>query len=221
MFSLVDIIGHLSNAILAFGTGFRNIVWLRTSLIVASVLEIIYNLFVSAKPLWTPIMWSLAVIVINIFQVIYILYQKRFMNLSADEKKVFDMIGGQMDILNFKKLVKAGEWNNYPEQKQVITENEATERLFLLVDGEAEVKVKHKHITIIRKGNFIGEMSFLSGDLPSANVTTLTPSHILSWEKGKLRSLIDKNDDLRHEIHSLFSNDLILKLINHNKKGII
>jgi CRP-like cAMP-binding protein len=166
-------------------------------------------------------MWSFLIIAINIFQVIYFLYQKRFLNLSVDERKVFNMIGSKMGILNFKKLMKAGNWDTYPKHKQIITENEATERLFLLVDGEAEVKIKHKHITTIKKGNFIGEMSFLSGDLPSAHVSTLTPSKMLSWEKGKLRLLIDKNDDLRHEIHSIFSNDLILKLINQNKKGII
>jgi Popeye protein conserved region len=221
MFSLIDIIGHLSNAIFAFGTGFRNILYLRTSLIIASVLEVIYNLFVSARPLWTPVMWSFAIIAINIFQVFYILYQKRFLNLSVDERKVFNMIGSKMDILNFKKFMKAGNWDTYPEHKEIIAENEATERLFLLVDGEAEVKIKHKHITTIKRGNFIGEMSFLSGELPSAHVTTLTLSKILRWEKGKLRLLIDKNDDLRHEIHSIFSNDLILKLINQNKKGII
>jgi CRP-like cAMP-binding protein len=126
-----------------------------------------------------------------------------------------------MDILNFKKFMRAGDWDDYPEKKNIITEKEATERLFLLVDGEAEVKVNHKHVSNIKKGNFIGEMSFLSGELPSANVSTMTSSKILSWEKGKLRLLIDKNKDLRHEIHSLFSNDLILKLINQNKKGIL
>src|SRR6202521_2918827 len=101
MFSLIDIVGNLANAILAFGTGFRNILYLRTSLIIASALEIIYNFFVSARPLWTPIMWSSAIIAINIFQVFWILYQKRFLNLSADERKVFNMIGSKMDILNF------------------------------------------------------------------------------------------------------------------------
>jgi len=221
MFSWIEMVGHLSNAIFAFGTGFRNIVYLRLSLITASALEIIYNFFVSGKPLWSPILWSSAIIAINIFQVFYILYQKRFLNLSPDERKVFNMIGSKMDILNFKRFMKAGNWDIYPEHKEIIAENEATERLYLLVEGEAEVKVRHKHITTIKKGNFIGEMSFLSGELPSAHVSTLTPSKILSWEKGKLRMMINKNDELRHEIHSLFSNDLIFKLINQNKKGII
>ncbi len=32
---------------------------------------------------------------------------------------------------------------------------------------------------------------------------------------------MDKNDDFRHEIYSIFSNDLILKIINLNKQSIL
>ena len=221
MISLIDLTGHLYNIIFTFGTGFRNILYLRTSLVIACVLEIIYDTFASDTPLWTPIMWSSAIIAINLFQIYYILYHKKFQNLSTDERKVFNMIGVKMVIINFKKLMKAGIWNSYAENIKIINENEATEKLFYLVDGEVEVKIKDRQIAKIKKENFIGEMSFLSGELPTADVTTLAPAKILNWEKGRLRLLIEKNDDLRQEIHSIFSNDLILKLINQNKQTII
>lgn len=221
MISVIDLIGHLANVIFTFGTGFRNILYLRTSLIAACVLEIIYDAFATESPLWTPIFWSMALIGVNVFQILYILYHKRFQNLSNDERAVFNMIGSRMGIVNFKKLMKAGIWENFQEQYKIITENEATEKLFFLVDGEVEIKLKDKQISTIRKGNFIGEMSFLSGELPYADVYSLTPVKILSWEKGRLRLQIEKNDELRQEIHSIFSNDLILKLINQNKKSVL
>jgi hypothetical protein len=220
MFSVLELVGHLSNALYTIGSGFRNIVYLRTAFILAAVLEIIYYSLIAPSPIWTPILWAIALIAINIYQVLRILYEKRFLNLSPDEKRVFNMIGAKMDILNFKKLMRAGKWDVLPEHTDIINEKEATEKLFFLVDGEAEVKMEDRHVSTIKKGNFIGEMSFLSGELPSANVSTLVPSKLLTWEKGELRLLIDKNKELRHEIHSLFSNDLILKLINQNKKGI-
>lgn len=218
MISIIDLIGHLSNFIFTFGTGFRNILYLRISLIIAVVLEIVYDIYITDIPLWTPIMWGIALIVINLFQVLYILYNKMFLNLSKDEMQVYNMIGVKMEITNFKKLVKAGCWDNFEPKSKIVSENEATEKLFYIVDGEVEIKIKDRQIAIIKKGNFIGEMSFLSGELPSADVLTLTKTKILSWEKGKLKMLIEKNDDLRQEIHSIFSNDLILKLINQNKQ---
>lgn len=221
MISIIDLIGHLSYIIFAFGTGFRNIIYLRTSLIIASVLQIFYTIYSLDDIFKTPIVWSVAIIVINLFQVAYILYYKRFMNLSHNEKDVFNMMGGRMDIMNFKKFMNAGNWVTYPENQKIIAENEAIEKLFYLVDGEVEVKIKDNQIATIKKGNFLGEMSFLSGELPSASVTSITPAKILTWDKGKLRMLMEKNDDFKHEIYSIFSNDLILKIINLNKQSIL
>ena len=221
MFNLIELVGHLSNALYTIGSGFRNIMYLRAAFILGAITEIIYYSLVSSSPLWTPILWAIALILINIYQVLRILYEKQFFRLTPDERKVFNMIGMKMDVVNFKKLMRAGQWEVIPEDTEIITEREATERLFFLVEGEAEVKMQGRNITNIRKGNFIGEMSFLSGEMPSAGISLAAHSKVLSWEKGKLRLLLDKNKELSHEIHSLFSNDLILKLISQSKKSIV
>jgi len=221
MTSIIEFIGHISYVIFAFGTGFRNIIYLRTSLIVASVLQIFYTVYSLNDIFKTPIVWSVAIIVINLFQVAYILYYKKYMNLSHDERDVYSMMGGKMDILNFKKLMNTGNWINYSVNHKIITENVPIEKLYYLVEGEVEVKIGENQIATIKKGNFLGEMSFLSGELPSASVTSVSPVRILSWDRSKLRMLMDKNDDFRHEIYSIFSNDLIFKIINLNKQSIL
>jgi len=143
------------------------------------------------------------------------------MNLSHDERQVHTMIGGRMDILNFKKFMNAGTWCTYEKNKKIITENENIQKLFYIVDGEVDVKIKDSQIATITKGNFLGEMSFLSGELPSASVAITTKAKILCWDKSKLKMMMDKNDDFRHEIYSIFSNDLILKIINLNKQSML
>lgn len=221
MNGLIEFIGHISYVIFAFGTGFRNIIYLRTSLIVASVLQIFYTIYSIHDIFKTPIVWSVAIIIINIFQVAYILYYKKYMNLSHDERIVLNMMGGKMDILNFKKFINAGEWIAYNENEKIISENESIDKLYYLVEGEAGVKIGENQIASIKKGNFLGEMSFLSGELPSATVTTITQAKILCWDKRKLKTMMDRNDDFRHEIYSIFSNDLIEKIINLNKQSIL
>ena len=221
MTGIIEFIGHISYVIFAFGTGFRNIIYLRTSLIVASVLQIFYTVYYLNDIFKTPIVWSVAIIVINLFQVAYILYYKKYMNLSHEERDVYSMMGGRMDLINFKKFMNTGNWINYPVNHKIIMENVAIEKLYYLVEGEVEVKIGDNQIATIKKGNFLGEMSFLSGELPSASVTSVTPARIMSWDRRKLRMLMDKNDDFRHEIYSIFSNDLILKIINLNKQSIL
>jgi cyclic nucleotide-binding protein len=221
MFSVLDLFGHLSNALYTIGSGFRNILYLRWAFILAAIMEIVYDAFISDKILWTPFLWSIALIIINIYQILRVIYQKRFLNFSDDELKAFILIGDKMDVLNFKKLVRAGTWQHYAEHKNIVKENEAAEKIFLIVDGEAEVKIKGKKISTLKKGNFIGEISFLTGELPSADVVAASNTKVIGWEKVKLKKFIEKNHLLKHEINSLFSNDLIAKLHHLNRLGHI
>jgi hypothetical protein len=221
MFSVLDIFGHLSNALYTIGSGFRNILYLRWAFIAAAFMEIIYDAFISGTILWTPFLWSIALIIINVYQILSVMYQKRFLNLSEDELKAFIMIGDKMDVLNFKKIMRAGTWENFADHKNIMIENETAERIFFLVEGEAEVKIKEKKISVIKKGSFIGEMSFLTGELPSASVIASANSKLIGWKKDKLKTLMEKDHLLKHEIHSLFSNDLISKLHHHNRHNSI
>ncbi len=221
MTGIIEFIGHISYVIFAFGTGFRNIVYLRTSLIVASVLQIFYTIYSLNDVFKTPIVWSVAIIVINLFQVAYIIYNKKFMNLTHDEREIFKLMGGKMDIINFKKFMKMCNWMDYREDTKLITEKEPIQNLYYLAEGEVEVRMNEKNIAVIRKGNFLGEMSFLTGELPSASVATLTQAKIISWDKSRLKIMMDRNDDFRHEVYSIFSKDLIEKIINLNKQSIL
>ena len=218
MFSILDIFGHLSNALYTIGSGFRNILYLRWAFILAAIMEIVYDAFISGKILWTPFLWSIALIIINVYQILRVIYQKKFLNLSEDELKAFIMIGDKMDVLNFKKIMRAGTWEHLNEHKNIIIENEVAEKIFFVVEGEADVLIKNKKISIIKKGNFIGEMSFLTGELPSASVVANANTKLIGWKKEKLKTLMAKDHLLKHEIHSLFSNDLISKLHHHNRQ---
>ena len=220
MFNALDILGHLSSALYTIGSGFRNILYLLWAFILAAISEIVYNFLIAEKPLWTPIVWGIALIVINIYQIISAAYQKTFLNFSEDELQAFILIGEKMDVLNFKKLIRLGTWENYDQHKHIIKENEDAERIFLLVDGEADVRIKEKKISTIKKGNFIGEMSFLTGHLPSADVFASAQTKVVGWKKEKLKELMKKDHTMRHEIHSLFSHDIIAKLHNQNQQGV-
>jgi hypothetical protein len=218
MFNAIELLGHLSSALYTIGSAFRNILYLRWVFILAAITEIIYNFTIAEKPLWTPISWDVALIIINIYQILRVVYQKKFLNFSEDELQAFILIGDKMDVLNFKKLIRTGAWENYQEHKNIITENENAEKIFLLVDGEADVRISDKKISTIKKGNFIGEMSFLTGNLPSADVVASGHAKVIGWKKEKLKNLMKKDHILRHEIHSLFSHDIIAKLHTQNRQ---
>jgi hypothetical protein len=218
MFSTIELIGHLSQALFTVASGFRKLLYLRLVLIIAAVLEIIYYLFVSDKPMWSPIVWSAILIALNAGQILRVAYEKRFLNFSANELKMYELIGRKLDRLHFKKIVKNGGWINNQMAQQILQEDCYNDKLYFLVDGEATITIDTKTVSHIHKGNFIGEMSFLTGEKTSASVSVSDNAILIYWEVAALQAMLEKDNILKHEFYSLLSTDVVFKIIKSNKR---
>lgn len=220
MISLIDLIGHASNALFTLAAGFRNMFYLRIAMIVATLLELIYNYFITPTPLWTPIYWCIALIMMNFYQMTAIMLKKKFINLTDEELRIYNHIGKDMDILNFKTLIRLGSIESNQLPINIIQENTPLEYLYLLTKGTATVHLNGNEITRISPDNFIGEMSFLAQNLPGTSVVLEPNSTVIRWNKSTLNAILDKKDEIRSELHYILSDQLIHKLTLQNKLAI-
>ncbi len=220
MFSPIEIIGNLSQAIFTIASGFRKVLYLRTALVIASILEVVYYFFVSPKPIWTPIFWSSTVFLINIYHILRIMYDKKFLSFSKDELAVHELIGGKIEIHHFKKLMKACNWITSESNLEILKEDAHNDQLYFLAEGEATVMINNNAVTKIHKGNFIGEMSFLTGNKTSASVIVSPNSKLAYWDNKKLTHMLGKDISFKHDFHNLISSDLVLKMVKNNKRSI-
>jgi CRP-like cAMP-binding protein len=62
----------------------------------------------------------------------------------------------------------------FPEGARVLRKGLTGSGLFVILDGEAIVRVEDEEITRFGPGEFFGEISLLTGDLPVADVQALT-----------------------------------------------
>ena len=83
----------------------------------------------------------------------------------------------------------------------------------LVVEGEAEVVLKHGEHIRIPTGGFIGEQSFITGGKTSADVTTgKEAAKILRWNSQVLRKYLAKKETLKDHLDLILTSDLIYKL---------
>ena len=64
----------------------------------------------------------------------------------------------------------------------------------------------------LKKGTFIGEISFLTGEKPTADVLLESGSLVLVWDHEKLRQWISKNSDAAISFQRLMTSDLAQNL---------
>lgn len=191
-------------------------IWLRSTLIIASILEIYYYWNVTDKPLWTDIIWSVVFIATNLWWVSVLYYEKLTLNLGEHEKKMLEFTFSKMDPLHFKKLVRLSTVRVIPENTSLIKENTHINELMLITKGLVKITRNDKILAYVKDGRFVGEMSFMSGETTTADVDTLEETEMIVWDKTVLLEFLKKNETIKKELNDVFSEDLIKKLVADN-----
>ncbi|MBI5323912.1 MAG: cyclic nucleotide-binding domain-containing protein [Ignavibacteriae bacterium] len=216
--SFVNLLIHLANVSYLIGSGFKKIILLRVFFVIGCSLEAIYLILISPKDLWAGISWSILIMVLNIIMIAIYYFDKGTLRLKDDERFLFQNVFSKMDKVNFKKLLNAGNWLGMPKGDILIYEKQSTDYLMLLFQGNVEIVVGDKQVAILYPGSFVGEMSFLTGDLTTAMAKAISDVKLYAWKKTDLIKLLAKNQELEKEMRYVFSSDLISKLTSKNKQ---
>jgi voltage-gated potassium channel len=81
----------------------------------------------------------------------------------------------------------------------IVRRGEPAHAMYLIADGEVEVKLRHKHLTL-GAGQFFGEIAALRRTRRSATVTALTPTRLLVLDTLDLHALMDRQPSLAARI---------------------
>lgn len=208
----MDFFGHIAFALIAISYLVRDIFYLRVLSVIASSAGIIYNYFAPSQPLWTPIFWNGVFMTVNIVQLFIIWQERRGIEFSEEQKEIYQMIFKNFSPLEFAKLMRLSRWINVEQGATLITEKKETKFVYLIYNGEVSVLINGKEVVRLKDGAFVGEMSFITGNLPSATVKTTKPTRLIAWSKDELRDLLHRNPAMESTMHATLSADLSKKL---------
>jgi CRP-like cAMP-binding protein len=88
-------------------------------------------------------------------------------------------------------LVRRVQARKVPVHANIVTQDEAGDALFVVFSGRAKVTLAAENgrevtLSVLRPGDFFGEMSIFDGAPRSANVVALEPVTVLTLQKGEL-----------------------------------
>src|SRR3569832_1627806 len=107
-----------------------------------------------------------------------------FSELSATQ------IADVMKILRAQKVNKGAV---------IARRGEPAHSMYLIVDGEVEIKLRHRHVRL-GSGDFFGEIAALRRSRRSATVQALEPTRLLALDASDLHSLMDREPQLATRI---------------------
>ena len=210
--SPIDLVGHLANLIYCVGFIIKNILWLRLVMIVAAIVEIIYLYNFPDGPVWVYIYWCILWIAVNFVQLTILLREKITLKFSPEEYRLYQLTFSSIPEILYKKLISVAKWGDTDPESILVDEGVEFDKLLLIYSGIAEVESQNELVAYLRDGNFVGEMSFISGNLTSARVRALSEIKYVYWDKSTLTKILNKSKELDDGLRTVFNIDLVKKL---------
>ena len=209
---VISIFGNLSFALSALSFLMHDMSRLGLIAIVSSVFGIFYNYNVTESPLWLVIFWLSTFLTINLSMLVAEHIRNKSAKFNKNEQELFETLFPELSAFEFLQLLNAGSWKTIRSRERFISAQKENFKLALIWRGQAKVLKGKKVVANLKRGTLIGEISFLTGEKPTADVLLERGSLILAWDHEKLRRWLSKNSDAASIFQRLITSDLAAKI---------
>ena len=101
------------------------------------------------------------------------------------------------DLGKIGSLVREVE---YPTGTPIVREGEPGSELFIIVDGEVDVRSRARKLATLPAGNYFGEIALITGSPRTASVTTGTPVRALVIQGRDFRKLLQDSPEIQFKV---------------------
>jgi hypothetical protein len=211
LFSLNNWPGHLSYLLIAISYWLTDIFWLRVVAVVGLSLEIVYFLL-SGGDLRAGIGWDLVFIAINLYQIYRLVKDRLSLRLPESDRQLLRSVLTGLDDAQIARLLVAGEFSDMRAGTTLARENEPLDRLYFICDGHVRVTIAGRDVSRLERGNFVGEVAFLTERPATATVVSESDVRALVFERGKLSRFFNDETEVAGLIYQLMGRELANKI---------
>ena len=213
---LTELLIHAGYLLTAAAFLLRDILLLRLLAIAANLCVGLAAYRAGMDPHWPVVAWAALFVAINFGHSSWLIYERYLERLTGDEKALYDRCFQSLDRVAARKLMRRGEWIEFAAEDCLARQGVHLDRLLLIASGEAAVLLGGKIVARLKPGTFVGEISFLSGDISTAMVVATQAGRCLAWRKAPLEHLLARRPALLNVFHAAVGKDLAAKVACHN-----
>jgi CRP-like cAMP-binding protein len=202
---------HVANVLYLGSYLVKDILWLRVLTVVAGGVLLGYYALLP-EPLWAAITWNCVFLAINLRQIQVLLLERRPVRLTAPELALYQLAFRSFTQREFSRLLSIARWESFAPGDRFVRRGEPLDRMMVIASGCARVEVDGVAKIDLMPGRFVGEMSFLTGDKPNADVIAVQPTRVVVWPQSELRAYLGRDAELRAIVQMVIGEDLVAKL---------
>jgi hypothetical protein len=207
----VSLAFHLSNALYLVSYAVKEILWLRLIAVLANVMTLAAIAASPSPPLETYA-WQGVFFVINVARLVQLVRERRPVRLSAELQRLSAGRFRHLRPRELVRLVAVGEVTDHAVGECVIRRGEPLGTLAIVLAGTARVERDDATTVELADGAFLGELAYLTGRAPAADVVAATALRVVRWPSPALRAYLEERPEVRTAVQVVLAADLADKL---------
>jgi hypothetical protein len=202
---------NLANFAFLLALSVRDVLKLRILSLAADVMVLPYYYF-RHEPLWPPIFWGVAFIIVNGVRIVILILDRHTVILSDKEQELYRVAFGSIDKREFLKMASLARWVDLSPGEVIVKKGCHISEAIVLISGETEAVLGGKTAFVYRPGQLIGNVSAYSGLVSPMDVVVRSPARLATWDLEHIREFTESRPELRAKLLQIMSADLAGKL---------
>ena len=137
--------------------------------------------------------------------------------MSPKHKELYETMFKGMTPVEFLKITKIADWTHFKSGEFITQESHNVPTLNLIYNGTVDVTVGNKKVALLKDGQFVGEMSFLTEKPATTTCIAKHDTECLTWEQQGFKELLKRNPSLYFSIQSLLSAQVSEALVSSSR----
>ncbi len=212
--SPLELFGHFTYFLLILSVLMRRMVWLRSLAVVSGVTKVIYRAFFVLDPV--SVLWETIFVIVNVVQLAIIWYYEYQHRFTDEENHFASSMPIGVDRGAIKRLLELSDLVPAAVGETLTTEGAPVTNLIYVADGIIKIEHGGRLVAICSPGDYVGELSFLTGNAATATATVVKPARLLSFNQTRLAAAIETDAELRRTLESALNRNLAGKLVRSN-----
>mmetsp|Transcript_4746 Transcript_4746/g.8628 ORF Transcript_4746/g.8628 Transcript_4746/m.8628 type:complete len:333 (+) Transcript_4746:782-1780(+) len=216
--SMSEVFGHMSFGLLAISYAVSDMLGLRVFAIASIGSMMVFNFWHPVGfTLWLPFRWNCMFLLLNLAWVGHLVRQTRmdWIDPTVDLDSIRRQTFPSLQMVDFARLMKCAELQNYPKDFPLTTEGDSMNRVHLVIRGSVEVSKKTVPLYDVSEGQFVGTLGlhtslYIDKAIVTAKVTSRN-IQCLDWDRESLLKLVESNPRIQAAVDAAISIDELRK----------
>lgn len=160
---------------------------------------------------------ALVFAVLNAARLYQLWNRARTGSMTKEEQELFDHVMKIEDPAKQNRLRDLMRWRDVDVGEVLIEQNQIDPPLIYIATGRASIKRDGQLVNECGAGEFVGEISHISGDGASATVTVALPMRMAQLDRDALAQLTQSLPEIGRAVDSAFNRSLAVKVVRMNE----